>query len=287
VDLVGGEKGLFLSAVDPQDPAVVYARTSGGAQDRLLASVDGASFTELTRVDGAMLGFALSPDGAQVAIGGPLAGVRVAGRGETSFVQRRTAATTCLAWDTEGLHACGSGLAGDFVVGRSKDGGGTWTPLLANLADAQGPTPRCAATSPVATTCAPLWPAQRQQLLAIGSGAGGQGAAGCGGAGCGGGGVGAGGAAGATAGGAGVAPPPGEGSCGCEAPGRRARSREGAARRGEGEPRHGEGVPGSGEGAPESRRKEREEGAPARGWAGGWGLAALLAVYRRRRASRS
>jgi hypothetical protein len=221
IPLEPGEKGLFLSAIDPADPLLVYARTSGGAQDRLLRSLDGgATFSELTRVDGAMLGFALAPDGAQVAIGGPSAGVLVAPRGSASFLQVRGAATSCLAWATDGLYACGSGVEGDFVVGRSPDGGLTWEPVLARLADLQGPTSRCDPSSPVAQTCEPLWPAQRQQLAAIdGGGAGGMagaaGAAGGAGGAVQGGGPGGQALAGAAGARRGVDAPPGEASCGC------------------------------------------------------------------------
>jgi hypothetical protein len=220
VDLADDEKGLYLSAIDPQDASRVYARTSGGAQDRLLVSGDGgATFTELTRVSGAMLGFALSPDGARVAIGGPLSGVRVAARGSANFVQRRAASTSCLAWSDGGLYACGSGLAGDFVLGRSLDDGLSWAPLLARLADLEGPTPRCPEGSGVAAACEPLWPAQRQQLAAIGA-AGAEGVGGDAGA-AGAGGTAAAGASPGVAGGPGVAPPPGEGACGCRAVGDR------------------------------------------------------------------
>ncbi|RYZ31849.1 MAG: exo-alpha-sialidase, partial [Propionibacteriaceae bacterium] len=156
-----GASGLFLSAFDPLDAGRLYARTSGGgAGDRLLVSTDaGLSFAELTRVDGAMLGFALSPDGGQVAVGGPLAGLRVAARGSSAFAPVRAAATTCLAWTTEGLYACGTGTGGDFAVGRSLDAGASWQPVLARLGDLASPGSRCAASTDVATACEPRWPA--------------------------------------------------------------------------------------------------------------------------------
>lgn len=225
VPLSDGEKGLFLSAIDPQDPDLLYARTSGGAQDRLLVSSDGgASFSELTRVDGPMLGFALSPDGSQVAIGGPAVGVLVAPRGSSEFKKVRDGATSCLAWGMDGLYACGPGLAGDFVVGRLA-GSAPWEPVLARLADVQGPTPRCDASSEVAAVCGPLWPAEQKILGAIGNSGGAAGAGGTGVnlAGQGGGGQsGSGGDSGpgGGAGSSGIAAPAGEGDCGCRAVGR-------------------------------------------------------------------
>ncbi|HET6346670.1 MAG TPA: MYXO-CTERM sorting domain-containing protein, partial [Myxococcota bacterium] len=48
---------------------------------------------------------------------------------------------------------------------RSANGGDTWTPLF-RLTDLGGPE-RCAAGTPVADICTPLWPAEQAKLKAL------------------------------------------------------------------------------------------------------------------------
>jgi hypothetical protein len=192
---LGTDTAVYIGAVDPVNPDIVYLRTDG-ADDRLLVSRDGGkTVEEVTVFPGALLGLAVSPDGANVAIGGPDGGVRVASGNSSggplalSFEQRADKKVTCLTWREGGLYACGNDFTDGFFLGRSDDGGTTWVPLAARLRDVRGPLTTCPPGSPYMTTCPPLWPAQRAALggssepeLGGAGGVGGAAAAGAGGA---------------------------------------------------------------------------------------------------------
>ncbi|RYE86130.1 MAG: hypothetical protein EOO75_16110, partial [Myxococcales bacterium] len=99
VDLQG-DKSVYIAAVDPVDPDRVYLRTASldQAQDRLLLTTDaGQTVQQVGAVTGSMLGFALSPDGSRLAIGGPTAGVLVADTTTFAFTQTSTIEAACLA----------------------------------------------------------------------------------------------------------------------------------------------------------------------------------------------
>lgn len=230
VDLLG-DTGLYIGAVDPVDPDVVYLRTDG-VNDRLLITRDaGKTVVPGPAFPGALLGLAVSPDGTRLAIGGPDGGVRVAltdatAPGELAFAQRADKKVSCLTWHTSGLYACGNDFTDGFFIGRSDDEGTSWGPLVPRLRDVRGPLLTCAADSKYAGVCPPLWPAQRAALGGAdpepggGSGGeGGRGGAGASSASAGSGGspdvAGAGGASGAKA-----AVPAPEDDCACAQPGR-------------------------------------------------------------------
>lgn len=230
VDLAG-DTGLYIGAVDPVNPDVVYLRTDG-VNDRLLVTRDaGKTIVPGPPFPGALLGLAVSPDGTRLAIGGPDGGVRVAltdapTAGELVFADRADKKVSCLTWHASGLYACGNDFSDGFFIGRSDDEGASWTPLVPRLRDVRGPLLTCAADSKYAAVCPPLWPAQRAALggadpdpLAGNGGAGGT----AGGAGspplAGQGGSVATGAGAAGAPGADVPPPPAD-DCACAQPGR-------------------------------------------------------------------
>jgi hypothetical protein len=182
-----GDSGVYLAAVDPQNPDRVYVRTTGKAADRLLASDDaGATFAVRATVPGGLLGFALSPDGTQVAIGGPSVGVQTATRDALVFTTVNAVPVNCLAWAEPGLFACGAGAEAGFALARSTDGGTTFSAVLPSLAAICGPLDDCSASSGFAATCAPRWPAIAANFGGDGSDTCGQvGAAGAGGGGAG------------------------------------------------------------------------------------------------------
>lgn len=168
VDLAG-DTGLYIGAVDPVNPDVVYLRTDG-VDDRLLVTRDaGKTIVPGPAFPGALLGLAVSPDGTRLAIGGPDGGVRVAmtdaaTAGELLFSPRAEKKVSCLTWHTSGLYACGNDFSDGFFIGRSDDEGTTWVPLVPRLRDVRGPLLTCPAESKYASTCPPLWPAQRAAL---------------------------------------------------------------------------------------------------------------------------
>jgi MYXO-CTERM domain-containing protein len=162
----------YISGVDPQDPDVLYVRLDGNPTSQLIVSKDGGAtwakiFESKTPEMGAtspLPGFALSPDGSTVAVGGPNDGLWTAAASTLAFTKVSTMSALCLTWSSAGLYGCADEIADDFTAGISKDQGKTWTPLL-HLAGLCGPL-ACGAESGVAMRCTDLWP-----LVAIGIGA--------------------------------------------------------------------------------------------------------------------
>ncbi|WP_441286904.1 WD40/YVTN/BNR-like repeat-containing protein [Sorangium sp. KYC3313] len=155
----------FLGAVDPVDPDVVYVRLDGDPTDALLVSKDGGrSFTTAFESAGDLLGFALSPDGATVIVGGPQDGIWRAPAASLEFEKISDVGARCLTWTAAALFACGDEFADGFTVGRSIDEGESFSALL-HLDGLCGPI-ECAPESGATSTCAPLWGAT---ALTIGS----------------------------------------------------------------------------------------------------------------------
>ena len=162
----------FVSGVDPKDPDVLYVRLDGNPTDQLVVSRDGGAswkkvFETKTPAPGDtsdLLGFALSPDGSTVAVGGPKDGLWTAPTSTLAFSKVSTMSALCLTWSTDGLYGCADEIADEFTAGISTDQGKTWTPLL-HLAGLCGPL-ACGAESGVTKLCTDLWP-----LVAPGIGA--------------------------------------------------------------------------------------------------------------------
>jgi hypothetical protein len=151
---------LYIAAVDPLDPEIVYLRTSGVSSSRLLVTSDaGASFV-VPFTGGPMLGFALSSDGSQIYLGGVDDGLWWGTRDALRFEQRSTLPVVCLTSDADLLYAC-SNEAGGFALGVSRDGGSSFEPKLL-LANVRGPL-QCSAGAPVGV-CEPYWRATAERL---------------------------------------------------------------------------------------------------------------------------
>jgi MYXO-CTERM domain-containing protein len=158
----------FLAAIDPVNADRIYIRLSGDPIDRLVVSDDGgATFTEaFTGVDD-LLGFALSPDGSRVALGGPKDGIQIASAADLAFTKVSELYTRCLTWTPAGLYACGNEFVDDFTVGLSQDEGKTFTPIY-HLSDicplacpSGGATPEaCVASWPGIAATLGIEPAQ-------------------------------------------------------------------------------------------------------------------------------
>jgi MYXO-CTERM domain-containing protein len=153
----------FIAAIDPQNPDRVYLRLSmspasaGDPDDRMLVSDDGAvTFKEVYAGKDDLLGFALSPDGTRVALGGPKDGIQMAAAKDLAFQQVSKLYTRCLVWTPGGLYACANEFTDGFTLGLSKDDGKTFASVyhLSDLAQME-----CPAGSPTPPACAPTWPA--------------------------------------------------------------------------------------------------------------------------------
>ena len=168
VPFVNGETGLYIAAVDPTNAERVYLRTSNDVSkpSRLLlreAPADGGPATIRTLYTGVaeLLGFALTPAGDKVYIGGPQDGLLVASTSDFQFQKRSDVEIQCLALADDGVWACSSETSG-FIAGVSKDDGATFEPLV-RFCSIQGPL-TCPAGSGSSTQCDGLWPQLRASL---------------------------------------------------------------------------------------------------------------------------
>jgi hypothetical protein len=157
-----GSGSLFISAVHPTNPDRVWVRVPrrddsfGMYPASLLVTNDkGSHFEVLADTEKAMLGFALSPDGSELAYGGPFDGLHVgASDGRSGFAKVSSVAVRCLKWTRAGLYACGSEPPDAFSIGRSTDRGATFEPVYRMTRTC----PReCGETSGFAAACRRPW----------------------------------------------------------------------------------------------------------------------------------
>jgi len=161
---------VYLTAIDPTNPDVVYVRGDlPTGRTRLLRSDDaGRSFTYLIETMNPMTGFALAPDGRQLWAGSPEAGsqngIFRSNDGGRSWAQVASGYTTlCLRYHDGVLYMCAAGIADGFALGASLNGGESFTPKLmwSNLIGPEG----CPATSPGRTECQAGWPELQSTLV--------------------------------------------------------------------------------------------------------------------------
>jgi len=153
-----GVDSVYVSAVDPQDADRVYLR-SYFPQSSLYVSDDGAAtWTSILESEVPLTGFALSPDGQQIAVGGTN-GVSIVGRtlgdagSGTTITTTNPLPVSCLTWTAAGLYACADEATAGFTIGVSTDGGHTFASLL-HLKDL---TPATCAPASSAGLCAAQW----------------------------------------------------------------------------------------------------------------------------------
>jgi photosystem II stability/assembly factor-like uncharacterized protein len=151
---LSGAYSIFIGAVDPRDPDIVYLRTNADDVGRVLVSKDGAlTWNEIWQAPGDVSGFALSPDGAVVAVGGSAVGVSVASTADFAFRQTSHVGTYCLTFWGERLLVCTKEAIDHFSIGVSDDLGQHFDPLL-HLPDV---LPRTCPTGSSASICARDW----------------------------------------------------------------------------------------------------------------------------------
>jgi hypothetical protein len=144
---------LRISLVHPDNPDVfiVWVDSEEGygqdSPDELWVTRDGGkTFALLFASEGDLPGLALSPDGTELLVAGPRAGIMAAQfdealeSGPTAFRQRSTGCDPApcqiwgLAWTSQGLYAGTNEFSGgdgpQFTLGLSKDGGATFARVM-------------------------------------------------------------------------------------------------------------------------------------------------------------
>lgn len=181
----------YVGAVDPLDRDKMYVRLDADPSDSVVVTENGGmSFASIFQSQDQLLGFALSPDGTKLAVGGPVDGLWIAPTDTYTFTKVNDLGVKCLTWTADGLYACADEFVDGFTAGVSKDEGASFTAImhLQNLCPLT-----CPSGTSVTSECPAQWGAVALTLNAVceETGAGGAGGSGgAGGGGTGGGGVG-------------------------------------------------------------------------------------------------
>jgi len=159
----------YIAGIDPTDPDAIYLaliETEGAATVyfALLHSADGGhNWQILLERNHAMAGFALSPDGKKVALGGEQSGLLMADVGKWTFTQKNELRVRCLTWSERGLYACADQFVDGFSLGLSEDGGANFSVLM-ELSSPCGPPASCGPESSTGNACVKSWPAEQLEL---------------------------------------------------------------------------------------------------------------------------
>jgi hypothetical protein len=146
----------YIGAVDPGNPDVVYVRIQVPANTLGRAHVThdgGMTWTQIWRGQGDVAGFALSGDGATLAVGGPESGINVGSTNNFMFTSPNPLGPSCLTWSRGRLFACAKEAIDFFSIGVSDDKGVSFVPLL-HFPDIK---PRVCGAMTSAAVCASTW----------------------------------------------------------------------------------------------------------------------------------
>lgn len=132
-----------MSGVDPRDPDTLFVRAPRGLDTELRRSRDGGrTFQRVLTLPEPMLGFALSDDGSTVWVGSASGGLLRADDGDDTFRLVHRLPVLCLRQHAGALYACSEWAAQGFMLGRSRDRGDTFEPVLRMNDDANFVGPR-------------------------------------------------------------------------------------------------------------------------------------------------
>lgn len=174
------DNGLYIAGIDPNNPDRIYLRVAYGlrspgpnpgdpdvvtpatvlriSDDKGMTWRDVYNTEQESGEDRAMLGFAVSPDGTRIVLGGlfgVLAGPAPAGPfAPVSNIQNR-----CLKWTSAGIYACGTQNnfqpSDPFTIGLSTDGGRTFESIYERVS--QTCPLQCDAGTATGSVCPIVW----------------------------------------------------------------------------------------------------------------------------------
>jgi photosystem II stability/assembly factor-like uncharacterized protein len=146
----------YIAAVHPRDPNRVFFRVEDSPGTVIWSTEDGGQhFEKRFTAKGQLLGFAISPDGSEIAFGGPDDGIWVGAENATIFEHRSDLGPSCLTWNADGIYACADQAMDPFSIGVSRDRGATFETLL-RFESLCGST-ACPGDSRASMLCAPAW----------------------------------------------------------------------------------------------------------------------------------
>jgi hypothetical protein len=159
--------GAFrVHAVHPTNPDVLFASVEDVAvADKvyLVKSVDaGATFTAVLAVPRPFTSVAISADGNVVYAATAILLYRSTDGGQTFTALDSPTRNACVTLSGSDVYACGWPLQDGWALGRSDNGGASFTSAL-EWKDLQGPL-SCAEGTPVFDLCEPIWPTVRGEL---------------------------------------------------------------------------------------------------------------------------
>lgn len=146
----------YIAAIDPMNADRVYVRApaSKGGDVLLVSENAGKDWKQILKAKGTLAGFAVSPDGTQLAVGGPTDSVQLASTTDYAFTPVSDVGVTCLTWTNDGIFACADPKTAGFSVGLSTDEGAHFEPLFE---PSKLTLQVCEAGTPVATNCPNAW----------------------------------------------------------------------------------------------------------------------------------
>ena len=140
----------FIAAIDSNHADTLYVRVTRGPESLIVSTDAGKSWRTIYTATSPLAGFALSPDGSQVAVG-TNAGIALASTADYAFHTVSPIVPTCLTWASAGLYVCAKESTTGFSIGLSEDGGAHFRALY-HLNSFCGPA--CEPGSLTATRCA-------------------------------------------------------------------------------------------------------------------------------------
>jgi photosystem II stability/assembly factor-like uncharacterized protein len=137
LDIPGTElhRQAYIAAVHPSDANRLYLRVLDDREGVVFTSIfmtsdGGRSFRKIFDGTQELFGFAISPDGGEIAFGGPGDGLYVGASDGSNLTRRSDVQPTALTWTKQGLYATADSKLAGFSIGRSVDAGSTFEGLF-------------------------------------------------------------------------------------------------------------------------------------------------------------